>query len=130
MDAEGVAGRPAHDDVGAGDVAVAAHRHGDELGEGVEFGGEGEEGGGVHVFAAGHRQAHAEEQDAEAGRLHLLHQIDQRFERDADLLDDLLIDALSLDQRPQDAEHFEVLAGADLQEDVGGLGTGGLADVD
>ena len=69
-DAERIAGLPAHDDVGAGDVAVAAHRHGDELGEGVHFRGQRQQRGGVHVLAAGHRQAHAEEHAAELGRLH------------------------------------------------------------
>ena len=39
-DAERKAGLPAHDHVGPGHVAVAAHRHGDELREGVHFRGQ------------------------------------------------------------------------------------------
>ena len=63
-DAERKAGLPAHDHVGPGHVAVAAHRHRDKLRERVHLRGQHEQRGAVHVLAAGHRQAHAEEHAA------------------------------------------------------------------
>ena len=41
----------------------------------------------------------------------------------------LRVDRLALDERAQHGDDLEVLGRPDLEEDVGGLGTGGLADV-
>ena len=81
-----------------GDIAVSAHGHGDELCEGIHLGGERQDGGGVHVLAAGHRQAHAEEDHAEAAALHPVGQVLQLLEREARLGDKLRVHGLALDE--------------------------------
>ncbi len=77
----------------AGDVAVAAHRHGDELGEGVQLGGQRQNRGGVHVLAARHRQAHAEEHHAETGLLHPVGKVLKLLERQTRFCHEVLLDA-------------------------------------
>ena len=120
-DPERIARLPPHDDIGTGDVAVTAHRHGNEFGEGIHLGGQCEQCGGVHVLAARHRNPHAEEHTTEFRLLHSLDQVVQRFERQSRLGDGFLTDLLVLNQRAQDRNQFEVFTGANLEEDVGGL---------
>ncbi len=83
-----------------------------------------------HVLAASHRQAHAEEHTTKLARLHSADQILEHRAGHARLGDQRLIDSHSLDHGPQDRDQFKILARANLQENVGGLGALGLANVD
>ena len=58
--------------------------------------------GGVHVLAARHRQAHAEEEHAELRLLHPVDEVLQLLQRQAGLGDGVRVDALALDERAQD----------------------------
>ena len=129
-DTERVPRRPAQDHVGSGDVAVASHRHADELGEGVQLCRQVQDAGGVHVLAARHRQAHTEENHAKTRALHPARQVAKPIDRDAGLLNRLLVHALILDERAKSRQDLEVLAGSNLQKDVRSLGAGRFADVD
>ena len=91
------------DHVRAGHVAVPAHRHRHELGEGVHLGGQRQDRRRVHVLAARHRQAHAEEDHAELGALHAVDQVLQLLQRQTRLRDAAAFDALALDEGAQDA---------------------------
>jgi hypothetical protein len=81
------------------------------------------------MIAARHRHAHAEKDDAEAGLLHAIDEVLKLLERQSGIDQAVRPDRLALDDRPQGREHLEVLARANLQEQVGGLGAGRLADV-
>ncbi len=81
------------------------------------------------MLAARHRQAHAEEDDAELGALHPVGEVLQLLDGQPGLRDERRVHRLALDERAQRGDDLEVLAGPDLQEDVGGLGARRLADV-
>ena len=108
---------------------MAPHRHADELREGIHFRGQVQDGAGVHVLAAGHRKAHAEEDHAELGALHPIDEVLQPLDRQTRFRDGRAIDRLALDERAQGGRDLEVLAGPDLQKDVRGLGTWCFANV-
>jgi hypothetical protein len=96
----------------------------------IHVAGQGEDGFAVDVFSARHGQAHAEQDRAVLRALHPLHNVLQRFERDAGLGFDLGADLQSLRQTAQRPSQFEIGTRLDLQKDVGGLGRLRLADVD
>lgn len=82
------------------------------------------------MFAAGHGQAHAEEEDAETGGFHALGQVLQLFQGEAGLRHRGGIHRLPFDQSPQGGEDLEILAGPNLQKNVRGLGTGSFPNID
>ena len=129
--AELIAGPPGDDVVGAGHVAVAAVGLGHESRVGVHVARERQQGLAVAVLAAGHREAHAEEDHAELGRLHAFHQVLPHGQLDAGLLQHVgRVELDALGQRPQRPQGLEILARLDLDEDVGRLGALGPPHVD
>lgn len=128
--AEWIAGLPAHDHVGAGDVAVAAHGHGDKLGERVHFRCQREQRRAIHVLAAGHGETHAEEHAAELTRLHAVNEVVEGITGEARFGNLLVTHLLAFDHRAEDGNQLKVLAGPDLQKNVGGFGAFRFANID
>ncbi len=120
-DAKGKASLPAHDHVGSGHIAMSAHRHGNELCEGIHFRRQGQKRGAVHVLAAGHGKSHTEEHATEFGRLHACDQVLDDFPRQAGFRNLFIADRLAFDHRAQDRDQLKIFTGPHLQEDVSGF---------
>jgi hypothetical protein len=82
------------------------------------------------MCSAGHRQAHAEENDAEPGPFHPGDDVLDRVEGQADFGDTGLVDGLVLHERPHRRAELEILARLDDEGDIRRPGRGRFADVD
>jgi len=129
VNSEGIPGRVAQDHVRSRHIAMPPHRHRHELGKRVHFRRQRQDGRGVHVLAARHRHAHAEEYDAEPGTLHPVHQVLQLLDRQPGFRNALGVHRLILDKGAQRGNDLEILAWPNLEKDVRRLFAGGLADV-
>ena len=110
-----IPGAPGHDIVGAGDITMSAIRLADKTRVPIEIPGQGQQGFGVGVLAAGHCQSHAEEHDTELGGLHSLCQILPRREGlSGFLLDQLRIQFDTADQCSEGPDRLEIGAWLDL----------------
>ena len=119
---EGITRTPGDHVIGAGDIAVSAHRLADKPRVGVHVPGQRQERMAVQVLAARHGEAHAEEDHSVLGLLHPVHQALQRRQRHAGFgFDHLGVELNPLGECSQCPQGFEVFAGLDLNEQICGL---------